>query len=81
MTAQTIAKLLRGFLNSNQLTLSDIRKAMVVLSNGRLEPPTPETGRGNTKGKARKRDLGQPRKPNPQTLINKGHEDQESCFS
>ena len=62
MTAQTIAKLLRGFLNSNQLTLSDIRKGMVVLSNGKL-------GDGKVRGEAQKPVSSQPRKPNAERSV------------
>jgi len=61
MTAQTIAKLLRGFLNSNQLTLSDIRKGMVVLSNGKL-------GDGKVRGEAQKRHHGAVGASSPQPL-------------
>ena len=72
MTAQTIAKLLRGFLNSNQLTLSDIRKGMVVLSNGKL-------GDGKVRPEARSRVSSQPRASPLQRGINKGLAVQESC--
>lgn len=34
--ARDIAKRLRVFLNSEKLTLSDLRRGMVVLSNGKL---------------------------------------------
>jgi len=35
--ARDIAKKLRAFLNDNQLTLSDLRRGMVTLSNGKLQ--------------------------------------------
>jgi hypothetical protein len=34
--AKDIAKRLRAFLNQEKLTLSDLRRGMVILSNGKL---------------------------------------------
>ena len=74
MTAQTIAKLLRGFLNSNQLTLSDIRKGMVVLSNGKL-------GDGKVRGEAQKPVRNDSRASQPKTRMNIDPADAEHCLS
>ena len=61
MTARQTAQKLRIFLNANSLTLSDLRKSMVILLNGTLgEIP----GKGITRVEARKRYHGALRKPN-----------------
>ena len=65
--AKDIATRLRAFLNAEKLTLSDLRRGMVILSNGKLRPE----GRSSI--------LGHPRKPNATTSM--VIEDAEHCAS
>jgi hypothetical protein len=43
--ARDVAKKLRKFLNDNQLTISDVRRGLVVLLNGKLEIGSPATNK------------------------------------
>jgi hypothetical protein len=76
--AGPIALKLREFMNQNEYTVEEINRAMVILSNQSLHHLL---GNDNTKGSPRKRDHGQPRKPDAEPPINKGVEIEEFCKS
>ena len=65
--AKDIANRLRTFLNDNQFTLSDLRRGMVILSNGKL------------RGEGRSLILGHPGASTAKRSVN--IEDAESCFT
>ena len=65
--AKDIAKRLRDFLNAEKLTLSDLRRGMVILSNGKL------------RAEGRSSILGHPRKPTAERVV--FIDDAEHCQS
>ena len=66
MTPRQTAQKLRQFLNDNGLTLSDLRKAQILILNGDMAG---DLGDRKVKVEARKPVSSQPRKPNAERSV------------
>jgi len=78
MTPKQTAQKLRHFLNDNSLTLSDLRKGMILILNGDMAG---DLGDRKVKVEARKPVSSQPRASQPKTRMNIDPADAEHCLS